>query len=179
MPPLVDPYGARPYDHAPSPTDGPATEDRMGLLWLHIRTALHRADVTRALADGADPHASRELSLRARQLTGRRHRTALARSLQRTLAEARQPMMVRAPVVIINRTAVLAAEQAIAVTVARLRSQIPVRAQGMALLERLLTNADHSPLYNPSAPGVLLRMIRVAAVALDAETDSHEFVLTA
>jgi hypothetical protein len=59
MPPLVDPYGVRPYDEVPSHTDGPATGDRSRLLWLHIRTAMHRADVARALADGADPHASR------------------------------------------------------------------------------------------------------------------------
>jgi hypothetical protein len=48
----------------------------------------------------------------------------------------------------------------------------------MALLERIVTNEDRSPLYNPSEPGALRRMIRGATAALEAHPGlSHEFEL--
>jgi hypothetical protein len=63
----------------------------------------------------------------------------------------------------------------------RLGGPIPVQPQGVALLTRLLTNADgSSPLYNPSEPGALRRVIRGATAALDAQpARSHEFALAA
>ena len=63
----------------------------------------------------------------------------------------------------------------------RLGSPIPVQPQGVALLTRILTNADgSSPLYNASEPGTLRRTIRGATAALDAQpARSHEFALAA
>ena len=63
--------------------------------------------------------------------------------------------------------------------IARLTSGQPVRAQGMAMAERILTNADASPLYNPAEPGALERQITVATVAMDRpdRSQSHEFLL--
>jgi hypothetical protein len=79
---------------------------------------------------------------------------------------------------IIDRGAVLDGEAAIAEMIERLLAPRPVQARGMALLERIVTNADGSPLYNPSPPGTLRRMIRRAAAALDAQpAHSHEFAL--
>jgi hypothetical protein len=180
MPAILDPDGARPY----SPTSDPnhdVTSARNGTsLSLRIRTAVHRAELTRLLAEGADPSLSSELALRARQLTSRRHRRALARSMHRTIAEARKPAVTRGQLVIIDRRAVLDAEDAIVEMIDRLRTPFAVRAQGMAILERILTNADRSPLYTKSEPGTLRRMISAATAALDAQSPaSHEFTLAA
>ena len=81
---------------------------------------------------------------------------------------------------IIDRRAVLDAEPAIAEMIERLLGPRPVQAAGMAMVERILTNADRSPLYNPSEPGALRQTIRVATVALDRQSaGSHEFALAA
>ena len=77
---------------------------------------------------------------------------------------------------IIDRRAVRDAEPAIAEMIERLLGPRPVQAAGMAMVERILTNADRSPLYNPSEPGALRQTIRVATVALDTHSaGSHEF----
>jgi hypothetical protein len=179
MPAVVDPFGARPLigPREPNlnvPSHGPANSLR-----LRIRTAVHRAELTRALAEGADPDSSSELALRARKLTSARNRRALARSLRRTLADAQKPAPTRSRLSIIDRRAVLDGEGAITEMIERLNGPHPVRAQGMASLERLLTNADRSPLYNSAGGGALLREIRVATGALDPHpARSHEFDLT-
>ena len=176
MPAIVDPYGARPYA-APLDTIGdPASGSHATSLRVRVRAALRRTDLIRALAAGADPGASDELALRARQLTSERNRRTLARTLRRTLAEAHRPQMTRGRAVITDRAAVLDAKDAIAEMIERLDSNRPVRTQGVALLEQILTNADRSPLYNRSEPGSLRRLIRVAIAALDAEPrESHVF----
>lgn len=179
MPAIADPYGARPYD-APSSTfrDGDAAP--RSPLRLRIRTALRRTELTRALADGAEPDARPELALRAAQLTSDRSRRALARTLGRTIAETYKPAMTRSRAVIIRRDAVLDAEDAINTMIERLGSSKPVQAQGMALAERILTNADHSPLYNPGEPGSLGRAIKGATEALDVDpARPHEFPIAA
>jgi hypothetical protein len=75
---------------------------------------------------------------------------------------------------------VLNAEAAIVEMIERLVGPLPVEVRGMALLERILTNADcGSPLYNLSQPGTLHGTIRSAIAALDAQpSHSHEFALT-
>ena len=143
---------------------------------LRIRTAAQRSELTRALAQGADPTARPELALRAAQLTSQRNRKILARTLRRTVAEARRPAMTRSRVVIIRRGAVLDAEDAITAMLERLSSSEPVGAKGMAMVERIITNADQSPLYNPSATGALRRLIGVATAAMEpGPAQSHEF----
>jgi hypothetical protein len=178
MPAMVDPYRARPYTAPSDPTPNPVPAGKAASLRLRLRAAVHRSELTRRLAESADPAVNDELALRARQLTSERNRRALMRSLRRTLAEAHQPAMTRGHAVIIKRAAVLDAQDAIAEMIERLGSPRPVRTEGMAMLELILTNADRSPLYNASAPGALRRMIRVATDALDGRTEhSHEFPL--
>ena len=171
---MIDPHGARPSIARPDSTacDGGAISQR-----LRVRTALHRARLTDALAEGADPDANDELALRARQLTSTRTRKTLARTLRRSVAEAHAPAMTRV-MSIIDRAAVLDAEDAIAEMVERLRSPGAVEPAGMAMLERILANAERSPLYNRGEPGALRRAIRGATAALDARPSrSHEFAL--
>jgi hypothetical protein len=178
MPAMVDPFGARPFAGPREPNLNVASHGRAGSMRLRIRTAVHRAELTRALAEGVDPDKTSELALRARMLTRPRNRRALARSLRRTLGEAQKPALTRVRLSIIDRRAVLDAEREITEMIERLNGPSPVRAQGMALLERLLTNADRSPLYNTAGQGKLRRAIRVADGALDAHpAQSHEFDL--
>jgi len=180
MPEPVDPYSARPYTTRldSSPYDG--SDGRANSLRLRLRTAVHRTKLTRALAEGVDPSADDELALRARQLTSDRSRKALARSLRRTIAEAHLPASTRARVSIIDRGAVLDAEAAIAGMIEPLLSPLPVQAEGVAMLERILANVDRSPLYNRSERGALRQMIRDATAALDRwPSRLHEFPLAA
>ncbi len=179
MPAIADPYRARPYD-APLSVSGDDDFDGSHSLRLRLRTARRRAELTRALAEGADPTTRPELALRAAQLTSDRSRRMIARSLHRTISEAHQPAMTRARMVVIRRAAVLDAEGAISAMIERLHSPEPVQAQGMALVERILTNAYGSPLYNDGEAGMLHREMRVATAALEADrAQSNEFPIAA
>jgi hypothetical protein len=132
-----------------------------------MRVAASRDRLTRELAEGADPGSSAELAVRAAQLTSDRRRKRLVGTLHRTINEARDPWPGRSRTAVINRRAVLDAEDAINAMIARLSYAQPVDAKGMAIAERMLTNADRSPLYNSAAPGVLRRLVLTATEALD------------
>jgi len=178
MPETVDPHGARPYAPPLDSTRDDGSDVRVNSLRLRFGTVVHRTRLTRALAKGVDPSAGDELALRARQLTSERNRKMLARSLRRTIADGHLPARTRARVSIIDRRGVLNAEAAIVEMIERLLSPLPVRAEGMAMIELILTNADGSPLYNRSEPGALRRMVRDAIAALDGfPSRSHEFPL--
>ena len=141
-----------------------------------LRAAVGRRALTRELSEGADPASSPELSMRAAQLTSSRTRKQLARTLRRTIGEAHRPALTRSRVVIIRRAAVLDAEDALKVMIERLGSSEPVSAEGMAITERILTDADWSPLYIPAGPGALRRLVRVATAAMGARDPStHDF----
>jgi hypothetical protein len=134
---------------------------------LRIRVATKRHALTRQLAEGADPNSTPELALRARELTSQRRRRQMARTLRRTVSEARRPAMTRALVSILNRRAVLEANDAIQATIARLASPDPVAVKGMAMLDRLITDGTSSPLYDRVEPGTLRRELLVARAELD------------
>ena len=134
---------------------------------LRLRVALHRGRLTADLAHGADPGSSPELAHRAAQLTSERRRKQLVRTLRAILAEANQPRLPRSQVVVVNRCAVLDAEYAINAMIVRLSYAEPVRAEGMAIAERIISNADQSPLYNPAEPGALRRLVRAVTDALE------------
>jgi hypothetical protein len=172
MPTIADPYTTRPVGEF---TD---TSNRSRPLRVRVRCALQRQELTRELAEGIDPGASEQHALRAAQLTSERNRTTFAQTLRRAVAEAHRPPIGRSPAVIIRRRAVVDAEDTIRTTIERLSSGAPVRAQGMAMLERILTNADNSPLYNSSAPGALAHEITVATDAMEPSlSGSHEFLV--
>ena len=180
MPALTDPYRARPYVEPSDTTRERGPKRRAHTLPVRMRAALNRREITRALAEGVDPMTRDELSLRADQLTSTRTRATLARAMRRTIAEAHKPAMTRSRVLIIRRGAVLQAEDAITALIERLTDHEPVRAEGMAIAERILTNADRSPLYNDSEPGSLRRLITLATTALDPPpAQSHEFPFAA
>jgi hypothetical protein len=134
---------------------------------LRIKVAWQRAALTGELAAGAPVGFSPEMALRASQLVSERRRRQLARAWRRTTREAHEPAMSRTHVSIIRRGAVIEAEDAIEALVARLNDREAVTVQGMAMLERLMTDGTSSPLFNPAEPGALRRQILVATEALD------------
>ena len=180
MPTMGQPYRGWPDTASNESTPDGARGSRARSLGVRLRATVHHENLTRALAEGGDPKASDELALRARQLTSERNRRMLERSLRGVIAEAHGRRMTHARA-IIDRRAALDAEAAIMEMIERLGGPSPVQPQGMALLTRILTNADgSSPLYNASEPGTLRRMIRSATAALDVHAaPSHEFALAA
>jgi hypothetical protein len=125
----------------------------MASLLLRMRVALRRRRLDAALADGADPAVSRELSVRAAQLTGRAEREALADSLDTIITEADRPgppNLARVPVV---RDEVIGARARLIDLELRLREG-RCRAQGVVLVRRLLSDGT-GPLYARSARGTL------------------------
>jgi hypothetical protein len=167
----------RRFDESPRVGSGAAVPRS---LFPRLRAAVGGRALTRALSEGIDPAFSPELSVRAAQLTSSRTRKQLARALRRTIDEAHRPALTRSRVVIIRRAAVLDAEDALKVMIDRLGSSEPVRAEGMAITERILTDADWSPLYNRAEPGALRRLVRVATAAMGTRDPStHEFPIAA
>jgi hypothetical protein len=145
----------------------PAAGRERPSLALRARVATHRDLITRRLAEGAEPGSSAELELRAAQLTCERRRNQLLRSLRNIIKEAHDPGLHRSRVVLINRAAVLDAEDVINAMIARLSYAKPVRPEGMAIVERIITNADGDALYDSVEPGTLRRLLLVATEALD------------
>jgi len=166
MPTIANfPGATRPYStgdvHAIDSTPAPPPSAA-----LRIRVAVKRDELTRELAEGADPDASPELALRAAQLSSARSRKQLARTLLRTLADAHRPPMTRSRVVIIRRDAVLEAEGELSAMRERLAGSEPVRAEGMAIAEQIITRAESSPLYNRAERGALGRLLVAATEAM-------------
>ena len=76
----------------------------------------------------------------------------------------------------IRRGAVVGAEPEIRALIDRLRDSRPVTARGVAIVELILTDADHSALYVAGRRGSLRRAIVLATAALDpAGAAGHEF----
>ena len=172
MPTIANPRHGQdlaPARHQTSPSDATGTIRS----WAH--GVIHRRDLTLALAQGDDPDSSPALARRAGQLTATRNRRALARSLRRLVADARHPQ-VGSRAIIVRRGPVLDAEQLIDAVASRLVAPKPIRAQGVAQLERILTNADTSPLYNRREPGALRHVLASALTTMDGDAGrSHEF----
>jgi hypothetical protein len=134
---------------------------------LRLRVALRRAALTERLSEGADPATSAEYALRARQLVAARERRTLARTIQRALEEASRPRMTFVGVSPLRRREVLIAQAPLRAMIERLRDDRPVAAEGMALIERIVTDGTWSPLYNVTVPGALRRLSVLATAALE------------
>ena len=55
--------------------------------------------------------------------------------------------------------------------IARLTSERPVAARGMAIVELMISNAVESPLYGDAKPGTLRRQVVAATAALELEPE--------
>lgn len=150
--------------------DRPAAGGRRaarGPLLLRAGVLARRRSLTRRLAEGADPASSPALALRARQLTSDRGRRSLGRSLRRAVFDAHHPIPTRSLIGVIRRGAVIDAERAIDLLVKRLRSPVPITAEGAALVDRMLSDGAWSPLYRPAGPGALRWCVAVTTAALE------------
>jgi hypothetical protein len=161
-------------------------------LALPGRVWLGRTTFDRMLAEGADPHDSRELARRAARLTSARHRRSLAAAIERALEEAEHPRGALSPTVPLQRREILAASASLVrlakdlagddrESVSSKRSALSTQdvawaslgdmtderyaPRGVALVRLLLTDAD-SPLYASYPAGELEQAVRHANTAL-------------
>ena len=127
-----------------------------------------RADaLDRDLASGVSPDASGPLALRARRLERCSMRRALARSLQRVLAEATAGRSRRlGGTVPVRRDQVISAWDAFEELIRGLLAPGPVSVRGVAQV-RLLLIDGYGPLYHPEAVDDLRWQVQRALDALD------------
>jgi hypothetical protein len=115
-------------------------------LALRLRVRLGRGGLDRQLADTPVCDMTRALALRSRQLTDRRTRDELARSLREIVDRVEAPPRLMSADVI-DRAAVRAGREPLLGLAERLETSGPVNPRGVALAKMLLTDGL-SPLYN-------------------------------
>ncbi|HYB22310.1 MAG TPA: hypothetical protein VED41_00835 [Solirubrobacteraceae bacterium] len=151
--------------HIPAPLHGRSREGSHGLR-PHIGVLLHRSRLDRMLAEGADPAASRELSLRARQITKLSYRCGVAEGFERALAATEGPSARLSSAVPPAKYEVRAARAALLELFIELRERASVEPAGVALAKQILTDGA-SPLYIESRNDALWKALRRATAALD------------
>ncbi len=148
----------------------PLSLRRSGGWWSRIRLAViarwRAPELDRQLAAGASPGTSALLAIRSQRLTGERYRARVAAGLARAVRDAEATSHGFSAAVRTDRREVIAARTVLATLDRRLRAAEPVSAQGVALLESLLTDGA-GPLYRPTEPGALGSQLRAAAAALE------------
>jgi hypothetical protein len=145
----------------------PRTQEPPRSLSLRAYVVTHRRSLTLELSEGANPASSPGLTLRAEQLTSERRRRSLARVLRHAVHEALHPIPRRASFGLVRRSAVIDAQDAIDILVKRLRSPEPIAPEGIALIERMLSDGAWSPLYHAGPAGALRRLVVLATAALE------------
>jgi hypothetical protein len=132
--------------------------------WSQFAARLRRGTLDAALADGADPSASPALAVRAAALTAAGSRRDLAQRLDRLGSPGQPPSRMRlAP----PRRSVAANAPALWELAALLRAPAPLRARGLAMLTRLLTDGA-GPLYRHGEAAALADALSSARAALSA-----------
>jgi len=138
--------------------------------WRRVRLAViarwRAAELDRQLAAGGSPGAGGLLAIRAERLTSRRYRVRVAAGLTRVVRDAEAGTRGFSAAVRPDRREVIAARTVLATLNRRLCAAEAVSAQGVALLESLLTDGT-SALYRPTEPGALGSELRAAAAALE------------
>ena len=132
----------------------------------------HAGELDRQLAEGASTGANALLAIRGGRLTSRRYRSRVAAGLARRVRDAEATTRGFSAAVRPDRREVVAARTVLATLERRLRAPEPVSAQGIAMLESLLTDGA-SPLYLPTEPGELGSRLRAAAAALEPLARHH------
>jgi hypothetical protein len=138
--------------------------------WHRLRLAFsvwwRAGELDRRLAAGAGADSSALLAMRAEKIIGPRGRLTVADGLSRALNRAQDGVPGFTAAIRPNGQEVLAAQVVISTLERRLRSDGEVRANGVAMLQLLLTEPA-SPLYLPAEPGALGSYLRAAAAALE------------
>jgi hypothetical protein len=133
---------------------------------LRLRVWRRRHALTEALADGADPDASAELTLVARELIGMRARQQLAAGVDRLLRAAAKRTVPWSSVVPVNRDEVAEAYDELTELAERLRAARPVPVHAVARVAMLLSDS-RGPLYDRAATRPAWDLARTARLALD------------
>jgi hypothetical protein len=121
------------------------------------------------LAAGFDPASDPALAVRAEQLCSPRHRRRLAAWIERLADESeatgRRNMSSAVPIVREQVSAARASLLGLAKTVRD--TELPIRPRGVAIVERLLTDAD-SDVYTKAARGAVALQVQAALRGLEA-----------
>lgn len=148
MPTSRDPHGARalaePIDKSPVG----APDSRTALMPLRVRVAVHRSKLTYRLARGADPDATDELALRARQLLYPEQRRAVAAVLRNILDAAEAASSSTCSGRRAEVSAVIGSRDRLVRLIDSLRGGAPMTAAAVAAAE-LLACDRNSPLVSP------------------------------
>lgn len=123
-------------------------------LTTRVAALLSRARLDRELAAGIAPACTPTHTLRADQLVAAPTRAVLADALDAVIATAVRPPAPLSAAAPLRRAAVLEERAALEQLAARLRDPAPVRARGVALTRRLLTDGA-GPLYAGDAAGAI------------------------
>jgi hypothetical protein len=135
-------------------------------LGLHIRVRWNALALDSALADGADPGASEELTLRAEQLARHKEREKAAKAIDRVLelverGSAAQLASTRVP---FRKDRVEASRPQLIELGASLRSNGPHPVQALAMANLLVEDGD-SPLYVHDGPDHLEQTVEATLAA--------------
>ena len=135
---------------------------------LRLRVAVRHDSLDSALARGADPASRPQLAMRAAQLERPRHRSTLARTLRRVVDEATGPRPAARPtaVVVIARNQILAHANDVLELAVRLDCPHPAHPTGIAIAQRLVTDAVESPLYVEEKRSALNLVCRQAVMQM-------------
>jgi hypothetical protein len=149
-------------------------------VWLRLRVYLTRARLNRQIAAGCPCESTAALALRARQLTHRRTRQRVARSLRAIVEYVAYSERVRGrppfSAVVIDRAAVRDGREAMLGLAERLDDAGLVSPQGVALAQALLSDGVSSPLSNPRCGRTVIEAVWEVADALDADPPTPRFV---
>jgi hypothetical protein len=145
---------------------------RLGTLGLRLRVWCTSGALTTALAAGACPVASRELALRARQLTDRRHRALLAASIEDLVEQAHGARPIFGAQVRVDPAKIVLTQVPLLELSERLRLRERVAARGMAQVHLLLTDPQ-KPLYGRGGAVDLAAAIIEARQMLDGVPESR------
>jgi hypothetical protein len=157
---IMPPGYVKPYAMPPRPAPDHPT------LGLRLRVWWKKEELDTALANGADPTESPELTLRARQLVEPKRRETLAQEIYSLLAVAERP---RDPLQVAFRASQVRANRSLLLELAaRLRDHGPHALRGLAMTSRLLRDS-RGPLYPGNGPRTLERAVGDALSALEPE----------
>ncbi len=142
-------------------------------LALRPRRVIHRigarvfgASLDRQLATGRPPEAGPLLAARAQHIVWLPRRRAAARDWEHLLTMARRTRRTRSPAIPVRSGQIDAAQPAIRELAACLAAPLPVRAQGVAMANVLLTDAT-GPVYSRHSPVTLSEALTAAIAQLD------------
>ena len=150
---------------------GPASPSRA--LRRRLRVGLHRGHLDRQLAEGFGSDPVEDRALRGRQLSGRRTRRRLARSLRARVKDAERPIGPHLSAAVpVSRRVVLSWRESLLGLAERLESPDRVNPCGVARVLVLLTDGT-GPLYSPAAADRMSEAVWWIAdgLALDADED--------